>query len=136
MKTIRLENPMYAILANQKNDLFLGFTHSANVYRDKINDVSQNSLNFAFFFYTLEEAKIFLDKYFMHTSVNPKNKRYYTPICIREIECSDDIDTTDLNGNELFFEIDNNLFVYGVSCYFSISEYCKWRRSPGKYKKF
>jgi len=121
---VSLNRPMYAVRANRKNNWYLGFVHTSNMYKDRIEQAAQNLLNCAFFFETQKDAEKFLEEYLKRTTIDPKNLRYYEPLCISKVNTTD---------NDEDFCIDNNVFVYGISCYFSMQEYCKWRRNPAKY---
>ena len=116
--SIRLSEPMYVIQANKKHDLYLGFTHTSNSYEDKILQPAQNVIEFAFFFKTKEHAESFLKEYFNNTEVKEENKRFYS------VKLTFTAET----------EVNHNVFMYNVPCYFSLSSYKKWRLNPDSYK--
>lgn len=120
MNEIRLTTPLYVVRANKKNNWFLGFTHGANAKNDTFTDVSQNDLRFAIYFKTRNEAQKFLDAYLEDKKdlISPSNIKFYEVQGVMTIP----------------YEVNANIMMYNVCCWFSTETYCMWRRNPAKYK--
>ena len=121
MEEIRLTQPMYVVKANKKLNLFLGAAHGFNAVTDKITEVAQNDLKFAFYFKTRAEALAFLNAYLKDKKaiIKPENIKYYEvePVLV------------------VPYEPNTNIMKYDIACWFSTEAYCAWRRNPEKYKK-
>lgn len=108
---------VYAIRANKKLDLYLGFANIKNIY-GKLALPAQNIMDFAFFFNSYDDANKFLTEYFNNVIVKDENKKFY-------------------NINNVYVDeefTDSNIFMYNVPCYFSKHNFNLWKINPDKYK--
>ena len=116
MNDVTTNGYVYVIRANRKNNLYIGFTNLKNTLDDKIKLCAQNVLEFALYFKDQAQARQFLDTYFDNIVVKLENMKYYEIMCVK----------TDLN-------LDSEIFMFDVPCYFSSDSYKKWRKAPHAY---
>ena len=111
-----LNDYMYVIRANRKENLYISFTNLKNTYIDRIEHCTQNKLEFALYFNEKNFAEQFLQTYLEVTpGIKPENNKYYEILCLN---------VTD---------VDNGIFLFGVPCYFSGEAFKKWRKAPHDY---
>lgn len=106
-------NTFYMIRANQQHNLYISFTNHKNINNDnEIVDIAQGFREFGIYFSTKEEAKKFLDTYFVERKVWESNKKYYKilPITIIKPE--------NINGEFTFFN---------VTCRYEKNQYNIWK---------
>ena len=117
---IPLTKPMYVVKANQKLNLYLGFANGVNAAENKIIDLAQDKLDFAFYFSTFDEAKQFLNTYFIDKSdkISPMNKQYYNIEAKLEVPYIPNV----------------NVVLYNTVCWYSKEAYRVWRANPQKYR--
>lgn len=112
-----MTNSIYVIRSNAKNDLYLSFTNKKYMYEGVVG-IAQNKEEFAFYFKTKEDANKFLLDYFrsMGDKIKEQNKKYYKVL--------------EVHDNK---ELDYNIFMFDVPCYFSKYWFMQWCKDPDKY---
>jgi hypothetical protein len=112
-----MTTPLYVIRSNAKNDLYLSFTNRSYIYEGTVG-IAQNTKDFAFYFKSEIDATKFLLDYFrsMGDKIKEQNKKYYKVIPI---------------NNEV--DLDYNIFMFNVPCYFSKYWFMQWCKNPDKY---
>ena len=86
-KEINMEK--YVIKLNQKDNLYMGFAHPYNkkidINKHKLN-IKQENFMYAYYFDSMLDAQIALDKYFELDKVKPYNKRFARILKIIDIK--------------------------------------------------
>lgn len=109
-----LDNTMYVIRGNRKLNLYIGFAQRKNAYSSQILECAQDKLKYALYFTEYELAEKFLNAYLIDKSIADNNIKYYEVLAVKAED------------------IDSNIFMYNVPCYYSSQVFREWLYSADR----